>query len=175
MDAPVHEVVLSRTREVADFPKPGVQFKDLSPLFADPAALRAVVADIADRHRDAVDLVCGIEARGFVIGPPVALALDVGFVPIRKAGKLPGEVLGQTYDLEYGTATLEIHRDAIAPGARVLLLDDVLATGGTAAAAATLVRRAGGEVVAFETLLELSFLDGRARLTDVPTHALATV
>lgn len=171
----VSEVVLAHTREIADFPKPGVQFKDLSPLFAAPEALGAVIADIAERHRDQVDVVCGIEARGFVIAPPVALALGVGFVPVRKAGKLPGEVMTQTYDLEYGSATLEIHADALAAGSRVLLLDDVLATGGTAAAAAALVRRAGAEVVAFETLLELSFLNGRAALADLPIRALATV
>ncbi|WP_018155917.1 adenine phosphoribosyltransferase [Demetria terragena] len=175
MASSIEQIVLEQTRDVADFPSPGVQFKDLSPLFASPAAMRAVVDDIVQRHRGEVDLVCGIEARGFVVGAPVALALDVGFVPVRKAGKLPGEVLSETYALEYGTATIEIQTGAIQPGARVLLLDDVLATGGTASAAVSLLRQAGARVRAFEALLELSFLAGRSALEDVPTHALATV
>lgn len=175
MPGPVAELVLAHTRDVPDFPKPGVQFKDVTPLFAAATAFGAVIEDVAARYRGKVDVVCGVEARGFVIAPPVALALDLGFVPVRKAGKLPGEVLRQTYELEYGTATLEIQRGALAPGNRVLLMDDVLATGGTAAAAVALIRRAGAEVIAFETLLELSFLSGRDALTDVPVHALATV
>lgn len=175
MSGPIHDLVLAHTRDVADFPEPGVLFKDLSPLFASPQALGSAVADIVDRHRGQVDVVCGIEARGFVIGAPVALGLDVGFVPVRKAGKLPGAVLSQTYQLEYGSATLEIQQAALTAGARVLLLDDVLATGGTAAAAASIVRQAGAQVVAFEALLELTFLEGRSALETVPTHALAAV
>lgn len=175
MSAATQDLVLAHTRDVADFPKPGIGFKDLSPLFATPSALRAVVDDIVTRHRGQVDLVCGIEARGFVVGAPAALGLDVGFVPVRKAGKLPGDVLSQTYDLEYGTATLEIQRAALSSGARVLVVDDVLATGGTAGAAVDLIGRAGAEVVAFETVLELAFLQGRAALGETPVHALATV
>lgn len=171
----VREIVLTHTRTVPDFPEPGVQFKDLSPLFVAPSALRAVVSDVVERHRGAVDLVCGIEARGFVVGTPVALGLDVGFVPVRKAGKLPGVTLSETYDLEYGTATIEILPGPFATGPRVLVLDDVLATGGTAAATVRLLRRAGAQVVGVETVLELRDLHGRDRLADVPVHALATV
>lgn len=171
----VRDVVLTHTSTVADFPERGVQFKDLSPLFLTPVALRAVIDDVVARHRGSVDLVCGIEARGFVIGPPVALGLDVGFVPVRKAGKLPGLTLSETYDLEYGTATIEIAPGPFEHRPRVLVIDDVLATGGTAAATIRLLRRAGADVVGFEALLELSALHGRDRLADVPVHALATV
>ncbi|YAL81831.1 adenine phosphoribosyltransferase [Dermacoccaceae bacterium W4C1] len=170
----ITELVLSRTRTVPDFPSAGIQFKDLSPLFADPDALGAVIGDVAGRYRGQVDLVCGIEARGFVIGTPVALALGVGFVPIRKAGKLPGPVLSETYDLEYGSATIEIIADALT-GRRVLVTDDVLATGGTGAAAVRLLRRAGAQVIGFETILELDELGGRAVMGDVPVHTLASV
>lgn len=169
--ASVAELVLAHTRDVPDFPEPGVGFKDLTPLFAAPEAFRAVVDDLAARNAATIDVVVGIEARGFILGAPLALAMSVPFVPIRKAGKLPGPVLAEEYQLEYGTATIEVHADAFAAGARVLLLDDVLATGGTAAAAASLVERAGAQVTAIEMLMELSFLGGRAKLAGHQVHS----
>ncbi|AKU16898.1 adenine phosphoribosyltransferase [Luteipulveratus mongoliensis] len=169
------ELLLQHTRDVADFPKPGILFKDLTPLFMAPAAFEAVVQDIADRYRGKVDVVAGVEARGFIVGSPVALALGVAFVPVRKAGKLPGQVVSQEYDLEYGTATIEVHADAFAEYPRVLVLDDVLATGGTAAAACTLVERAGGGVTAVEMLLELGALEGRKLLSAYELHVIASV
>ncbi|NNG40818.1 adenine phosphoribosyltransferase [Flexivirga sp. ID2601S] len=166
------EVLGTHTREVPDFPTPGVVFKDLSPLFRDPEAFATVLADIGDRWRGKVDVVAGIEARGFIIGAPLAQAMGVGFVPIRKAGKLPGETHTRSYDLEYGEATIEVAADAFVPGCTVLLVDDVLATGGTAAAAAELIERAGARVTALEVLLELSFLHGRERLPGRELHAI---
>ena len=152
-------------RDVPDFPKPGVVFKDITPLLADPAGLSAVVDGLADAFADtAVDKVVGIEARGFVLAAPLAVRLGAGFVPVRKVGKLPWSTHAQEYDLEYGTDHLEVHQDAIAPGERVLVVDDVIATGGTAEAAAQLVERLGGEVVGLGFLLELTFLGGVARL-----------
>ncbi|GGF36157.1 adenine phosphoribosyltransferase [Marmoricola endophyticus] len=171
---------LDLVRDVADFPKPGVTFKDISPLLAEPTALGRVVEALAAAGRGpdgaaAVDTVVGMESRGFIFGAPVALALGVGFVPVRKPGKLPGETRSVSYDLEYGSETLEILVDALAPGERVLLVDDVLATGGTARATADLVEQAGASVHALAVLLELSFLPGRATLGDVPLTALRTV
>lgn len=149
--------------DVPDFPRPGVGFKDLTPLFADPLVFGRVVAWFAAAGRDAgADAVVGIESRGFLLGAPAALALGVPFVPIRKAGKLPRAVLEEAYDLEYGSATLAIHEDALNRDARVLLVDDVLATGGTARAAATLVRRVGAQALALAVLLEIAVLGGRA-------------
>lgn len=166
-------------RDVADFPEPGVLFKDITPVLADHDALSAVVAALADAGRvggeTVVDKVVGMEARGFILAAPVALALGAGFVPVRKAGKLPGATHAVSYALEYGEATLELHRDAIAPGERVLLVDDVLATGGTARAARELVERSGGTVVGLAVLLELSFLPGRATIGDLPLSCLVTV
>jgi adenine phosphoribosyltransferase len=162
--------------DVPDFPKPGIMFKDLTPLFANGAAFAAVIDAIVAHHgRDAFDVVAGIEARGFMIGAAVAYATGVGFVPVRKAGKLPRETLRETYGLEYGEATLELHLDAFTPGQRVLVVDDVLATGGTAAAALGLVERAGGVVSGFTVLLELAFLEGRERVKPQQVHALLTV
>ena len=167
-------------RDVPDFPKPGVMFKDVTPLLADPAGFATVVAALADAGRDAsgdaaVDVVVGMEARGFIFGAPVALALQRGFVPVRKPGKLPAETHSLSYDLEYGSETLEMHVDAIVRGQRVLIVDDVLATGGTAKATVDLVREAGGTVHGVAVLMELSFLPGRATLGDVPLTALRTV
>jgi adenine phosphoribosyltransferase len=160
-------------REIPDFPQPGVLFRDIAPLLRDPAALRAACERLAEPFRgDAIDLVVGIESRGFIFGPPVALALGAGFQMARKLGKLPGKTLGERYALEYGSAEIEIHADAIAPGQRVLLLDDVIATGGTAAATARVVQRAGGRVVAAVFLIELAALAGRSALGGIPVVSL---
>lgn len=166
----------SLIRDVPDYPTPGIVFKDLTPLLADPAGFRGAVDAIAARHEvGSVDLVMGIEARGFLLAAPVAYLLHAGVVPLRKEGKLPGPVHGRSYDLEYGSSILELHQDAVRPGARVLVIDDVLATGGTAAAAVHLVEHAGGTVVGVAVLLELTFLDGRAALPGVQVHAVLTV
>jgi adenine phosphoribosyltransferase len=168
-----------RIRAVPDWPVPGVTFRDITPLLADPAGIPAVVAGILDALATAgitgIDLVAGVEARGFVLGAPLAVAMGVGFVPVRKQGKLPGDVHAESYDLEYGTATLEVQVGAVAAGHRVLLLDDVLATGGTAGAAASLLRAAGADVAAFAVLLELADLGGRDRLGDLPVVSLRTL
>ncbi|WP_293784947.1 adenine phosphoribosyltransferase [uncultured Aeromicrobium sp.] len=166
-----------RIRAVVDWPEPGVTFRDITPLLADPEGLAATVdalTDVADSWRP-IDTVVGIEARGFVLAPPVALRLGAGFVPVRKAGKLPAPTVSRTYDLEYGSATVEVHRDAISPGDRVLIMDDVLATGGTIAAARELVTSLGGVVIGELVLLELAALGGRDRLgSDTPLAALVT-
>ncbi|MDF8266285.1 adenine phosphoribosyltransferase [Luteipulveratus flavus] len=169
------EELLKHTRDVPDFPKPGVLFKDLTPLFGAPDAFTVVIDDIAAQHRGHVDAVAGVEARGFIIGAPIALALGVPFVPIRKAGKLPGETVSTAYALEYGTAEVEVHAGAFEDHRRVLVLDDVLATGGTAAAACALVERAGGEVHAVQVLLELASLHGRTHLEGYDLRTVATV
>jgi adenine phosphoribosyltransferase len=168
-----------RIRAVPDWPVPGVTFRDITPLLADPAGLPAVLdgirAGLVESGVGDIDLVAGVEARGFVLGAPLAVALGVGFVPVRKQGKLPGDVHVESYDLEYGTATLELQVGAVASGHRVLLVDDVLATGGTAAASVSLLRAAGAEVAAFAVLLELPALAGRERLGDIPVVALRAV
>jgi len=164
-------------RDIPDHPVPGVLFRDITPLLGDAEALaRAVEALVTAVRRDIgeVDRVLGMEARGFLLGPPVALALGVGFAPVRKPGKLPWEVESETYALEYGTDTLEMHRDAVVAGERVVVVDDVIATGGTAAATARLVDRLGAQVAGFAFLIELSFLDGRAGLGDLPVTSLIT-
>jgi adenine phosphoribosyltransferase len=172
----VAALIASRVLDVPDFPQAGIVFKDLSPLFADATAFRAVIdAMVATRYAQDFDVVAGIEARGFVLASAVAYAAGVGVVPVRKAGKLPRATYSATYALEYGEATLEVHQDAFAPGARVLVVDDVLATGGTAQATLELVERAGGAVAGFLVLLELAFLNGRDRLPHRPVHALLTV
>jgi adenine phosphoribosyltransferase len=167
------EQLRARIRDVPDFPEPGIVFKDITPLLADPLAF-ATAIDLIVLHfgRGAVDKVVGIEARGFIIGSPVAYHFDAGFVPVRKAGKLPSATTSESYQLEYGQATLEIHTDAITPGERVLVVDDVLATGGTARAAATLVERVGGKVVGLACVIELGFLNGRERLGDLDVFSL---
>lgn len=155
----------SRIRDIPDFPKPGIQFKDITTLLKDgesfKAAIDGLLAQIGDR---AVDAVVGMESRGFIFGAPVAYALGVGFVPVRKLGKLPADVVSVEYELEYGSATLEMHEDALAPGARVLVVDDLLATGGTVAGTIELVKQLRGEIVALAFLIELTFLKGRERL-----------
>lgn len=154
-------------RDIPDFPEPGIVFKDITPLLADAAALQSVIDEMTDPYRDnGVSKVAGIEARGFIFAVPIARMLGVGFVPVRKPGKLPHTVEQQEYELEYGTDLLEVHRDAISEGDRVLIVDDVLATGGTAAAAVRLVERLGGKVVGLSVLVELGFLNGAERLPD---------
>ncbi|CAN7379989.1 adenine phosphoribosyltransferase [Terrabacter sp. LjRoot27] len=171
----ISDLVASRVRDVPDFPKPGIVFKDLSPLLADGVAFGALVDDIARRWEGQIDIVAGVEARGFIFGAPVAHALGLGFVPIRKAGKLPGDTIASAYSLEYGTAEVEVQADAFPAGARVLLIDDVLATGGTAAAACELIERSGATTTALEFLIELAFLEGRSRITSGAVNAILTV
>ncbi|WP_449062145.1 adenine phosphoribosyltransferase [Planomonospora algeriensis] len=166
-------LILDRIRDVPDYPKPGVMFKDITPLLADPEAFAAVTDELAGLHE--VDKIVGIEARGFILGAPAAYKAGAGFVPVRKKGKLPSETFDASYDLEYGSAVIEIHRDAFAPGDRVLIVDDVLATGGTARATVELVRRTGAEVVAVAVLMELAFLKGRELLDGVEVHPLVVV
>jgi len=168
------KLITTLVRDVPDYPQPGVMFKDITPLLADGAAFATVIDALAGIYGP-VDKVAGIEARGFVLAAPVACRLGVGFVPIRKKGKLPGVTFAQEYDLEYGTATVEVLTDAFEPSDRVLVIDDVLATGGTARAAAELVRQAGAEVAGLAVLLELAFLNGRAKLPGLPVSALLTV
>lgn len=168
-------LVASRLRDVQDFPEPGVLFKDFTPLLADPHALRAVVDDVVARYEGRIDVIAGIEARGFMIGTACAVALAVPFVPIRKKGKLPAATFTASYDLEYGSATIEVHQDACGPGQRALIMDDVLATGGTAAAACELVDRTGAQVVAVDIVCEISSLGGRDRLRDRDVQALLQI
>jgi adenine phosphoribosyltransferase len=165
--------------DVPDYPLAGVLFKDITPLLADHVGFTAVVAALAEQGRDeagnAVDKVVGMEARGFILGAPVALALGAGFVPVRKGGKLPRATHSVSYTLEYAEATLEVHQDAIAPGERVLLVDDVLATGGTVAATRQLVEACGGTCVGVAVLIELTALGGRAAVGDLPIAAVTTL
>ncbi|NEC69775.1 adenine phosphoribosyltransferase [Streptomyces sp. SID9727] len=174
------ELLLSRIRDVADYPKPGVMFKDITPLLADPVAFTALtdaLAELCLRH--GATKIVGLEARGFILAAPVAVRSGLGFVPVRKAGKLPGATLSQAYELEYGTAEIEIHAEDLSADDRIMVIDDVLATGGTAGASLELIRRAGAQVAGVAVLMELGFLDGRARLGDslrgAPLEALITV
>lgn len=163
----------SRIRDVHDFPKPGIVFKDVMPLLADAAAFRQTIAELAEWSRPrAPDLVLGAEARGFIFGGALAYELGCGFVPARKPGKLPWETIEAHFDLEYGTDTLQIHRDAFAEGAKVIVLDDVLATGGTARAKIELVEQLGARVVGALFVIELDFLHGRDKLAGYDVHSL---
>ncbi len=159
------EDLAGKIRDVPDFPKPGILFKDITTLLKDGPAFRAAIdgllARVQGKH---VDVVVGMESRGLIFGAPIAYALGVGFVPVRKLGKLPSEVVSVEYDLEYGSATLEMHKDAITPGQKVLIVDDLLATGGTVAGTIELVKQLHGEIVALAFLIELKFLKGRDRL-----------
>ncbi|MCA9000584.1 MAG: adenine phosphoribosyltransferase [Planctomycetes bacterium] len=160
-------------RDIPDFPKPGIVFKDITPLLQDADALREAIHGIASAvDPDSFDLVFGMESRGFIFGTAVAHHMGKGFVPVRKPGKLPYDTIQQAYDLEYGTDALETHVDACQPGQRVLLVDDLLATGGTMKATIDLIRKLGGVPVACSVLIELSFLKGREHFADVPTHSL---
>ena len=167
------EQIKALIRDIPDFPEPGIVFKDITPVLADPIAFSTITDLMVVRFgRGNVDKVVGIEARGFIIASPVAYHFGAGFVPIRKQGKLPSATVGEDYELEYGSATLELHVDGITPGERVLIVDDVLATGGTAQAAASLVQRVGGKVCGIATVIELEFLHGRERLAE---HELYTL
>jgi adenine phosphoribosyltransferase len=168
------DLIAARVRDIPDHPQPGVVFKDITPLLADGAAFQAVVSALAAGHGP-VDKVVGIEARGFILAAAAACELGAGFVPVRKQGRLPGPTYAQSYELEYGTATIEVHQDALSPGERVLIIDDVLATGGTAEATASLVRRAGAHIVGVAVIMELTFLGGRARLSGEALRALVAV
>ena len=160
-------------RDIPDFPKAGVVFKDITPLLANTDAFRSTIDLIADHFEGTeINRVLGVEARGFIIAAPVAYRFGAAFVPVRKAGKLPWEIEREEYELEYGTDLLEIHRDAIAPGEQVLIVDDVLATGGTASAVVRLVERLGGSVVGLTFLIELAFLDGRKKLEGQNVHTV---
>lgn len=160
-------------RDIPDFPKSGILFKDITPILSHPAAFQEVIDCFVEQAQESgPEMIVGIESRGFLFGAPLALALGVGFVPIRKVGKLPSETIQEEYVLEYGTAIVEVHRDAIQPGQRVLIIDDLLATGGTAAAAAKLVEALGGKVVGFSFLIELDFLNGRQALSGYDVKAL---
>jgi adenine phosphoribosyltransferase len=173
------EVIERLVRVIPDYPKPGISFKDITPLLADGPAFAAVVRALADAGRSGdevvIDVVVGLEARGFIFGTGVALALGVGFVPVRKPGKLPAATYWVDYDLEYGQARIEIHQDAVHPGTRVLIVDDVLATGGTARAAAELVERCGATVAGLAVVGELPQLGGRSALGNVPVTALTSL
>jgi adenine phosphoribosyltransferase len=160
-------------RDIPDFPKPGILFKDITPVLSDPAALQQVVDLLkSDAEHLGADVIVGIESRGFLFGVPVALALQKPFVMTRKLGKLPYDRITEEYALEYGTNTVEMHTDSIAPGQRAYVVDDLLATGGTAAAAARLIERLGGKVAGFGFMVELTFLNGRRVLSEYPTKSL---
>jgi adenine phosphoribosyltransferase len=167
------EHISSLIRDVPDFPEPGIVFKDITPVLGDGKALVDLIDLLSDPFHDLkISKVAGIEARGFTLATPVAERLGAGFVPVRKPGKLPAATVREDYQLEYGTDALEIHRDAVYEGERVLLVDDVIATGGTAAAAVRLLRELGADVVGFSVFIELAFLDGAKKLDGVPLHAL---
>jgi len=165
-------------RDIPDFPKPGIVFKDITPLLGDFKALRETILKLICPFVDKdVEVVTGVESRGFIFGTAVAERLGVGFVPIRKPGKLPAETVSQSYELEYGSDTIEVHADAIKPGQKVLMVDDLLATGGTMGAACDLVRKLGGEIVGAAFVIELAFLHGRSLIEDkgIPVHSLIQV
>jgi adenine phosphoribosyltransferase len=169
----IASLISAHVRDVPDYPQPGVLFKDITPLLGAPDAFAAVVDALAAEFGP-VDKVAGIEARGFILAAPVAYRTGAGFVPVRKKGKLPSATYAQEYQLEYGTATLEVHQDAFVVGERVLIVDDVLATGGTARATASLVRQCGAHVAGISVLMELSFLSGRTALDGLDVRALLT-
>jgi adenine phosphoribosyltransferase len=173
--SPLAQRLRDTIRDIPDFPKPGIVFKDITPVLSDPTLMQAVVDHFAAAFADAdIDAVVGMESRGFIFGAPLAMAIGAAFVPARKPGKLPFAHIGVEYALEYGTARLEMHTDAFTAGQRVLVIDDLLATGGTARATQSLVEQLGGEVVALCFVIELGFLSGRDVLGDVPVHSIVT-
>ena len=166
------ERIKAAIRDVPDFPKPGILFKDITPILSDPALFRAAIDLFAERHRNSgVQKFAAIEARGFFFASALCDRLGVGMIPIRKKGKLPYKTFDHAYDLEYGSAAVSVHQDAFRPGEKVVLIDDLLATGGTAAAATRLIEQAGGTVIEIDFLVELAFLNGRAKLTGYPVFA----
>ena len=165
------EAIRAKVRDVPDFPKPGILFRDITPLLADPSSFRAVV-DVMAAPYAGISIVVAIESRGFILGAPVAYKLGAGLVPVRKVGRLPAETLREEYDLEYGTNTVEVHSDAVRSGERVLIVDDLLATGGTVRAAVNLVERLGAEVAGITVLAELAFLNGRQFLQNYDVRSL---
>jgi len=170
-----HLLAASLIRDIPDFPKSGILFKDITPVLGNATAFQEVIDCFVEQAQGlSPDVIVGVESRGFLFGAPVALALGVGFVPVRKVGKLPAPTIQEEYALEYGTAVVEVHRDAIHPGQRVLIVDDLLATGGTAAAAASLVEKLGGKVAGFSFLIELGFLSGRRALSGYAVQSLLT-
>jgi len=163
----------AKIRDIPDFPKPGILFKDITPLVQDPECLRLAVLELIKPFRESnITAVAGMEARGFIFGSIAAWELGIGFIPLRKPGKLPYDIQSVSYSLEYGEASLEAHIDAIKPGDKILLIDDLLATGGTAKASCQLVEKLGGEVIACAFVIELSMLDGRQQINDYPLHSL---
>lgn len=169
---PVMQNIKAAIRDIPDFPKPGILFKDITPVLGDPALFRACIDHFAARHKGGtINKIAAIESRGFLFGAALADRLGIGLVPIRKKGKLPHKTVEMTYDLEYGSATIEAHIDAFTPGDHVLLIDDLLATGGTAAAAVALIEKLGGRVTELDFLVELTFLNGRAKLPGRAIHA----
>ena len=165
----------AKIRSIPDFPIPGILFRDITPVLQDPTSLAAAIDLMANAYKGVkIDVVIGIEARGYILGTPIAYKLGAGFVPVRKPGKLPFDKVSVDYELEYGTNTLEMHRDAVAGGQRVLVVDDLLATGGTAAAVRQLIDKLGGTIVGFAFLVELTMLDGRAKLPGVDVKSFIT-
>lgn len=177
LGAHIGELVDSNLGLVQDFPEPGVLFRDITPLIANGPAFKELIEMLAERYRGSVDAIAGLESRGFILGAPLAAELGVGMLTIRKAGKLPGHVIGVDYDLEYGSARMEIRPESVTPGSRVLVIDDVLATGGTAAASVDLLRQCGAQVSTVAVLLELEAFDGREKLAehDVVTESALLV
>jgi len=172
---PTAQEIANAIRTIPDFPKPGIQFKDITPVLADARLFSGSIDLLTAGYAPGmVDAVVGIDARGFIFAAAAAVKLQAGFVPVRKQGKLPFQTYEQAYDLEYGTATVAVHIDALKPGSRVLLIDDLLATGGTAGAAAALVRKLGGEILEVSFLIELSFLGGRQKLKDYAVRSLVS-
>lgn len=169
------ERIAGAVRDIPDFPKPGVVYKDITPLLKDAKLFGELIGELRKRCPEGIDYIAGIEARGFILGSALALSLGCGFIPVRKKGKLPYRTVSESYALEYGVAEIEVHCDAVERGSRVLLVDDVLATGGTAAAAARLLEKIGADVIGINVLLELSFLKGREVLGAYPVDSLITV
>ena len=170
------EEIKQAIRNVPDFPKPGIQFKDITPVLADPRLFAGAIDLLANKFKPgSVDAVVGIDARGFIFAAAAAIKLNAGFVPVRKKGKLPYKTIEQDYALEYGSATVAMHVDALKPGARVLLIDDLLATGGTAAASAALIKKLGAQILEVTFLIELKFLNGREKLKDYPVRSIVAL
>lgn len=173
----IKELLLDNIRSVPDFPKPGILFKDITPLLNDPYLLEITSRMLSEAYKDMnIDFVAGLESRGFLFGTNIAQVLNAGFIPVRKSGKLPAKTVSQEYELEYGTDSLEIHQDSLKPGDRVLIHDDLIATGGTAAAATKLIKQLGGKIVGYSFAMEISGLNGRRQLdSEIPYHSLLAV